>query len=280
MSKPEFAVVLMTAALWLSPIRGDEPAAADQPANAEETAKTESPSEEWRPKLLVTVSLTEDGLPTEVERVVIVNQYRKVPGRTFDEGRSPRIGSPPPETKTVVETSTKTVKVREPGIARLWCDAISADVSHSEADSPAYQFKTTGRTVLQLSGVTIECDSLELKDGSMELLKTQIISASHQMSSEKLTLPLKVYGLLTETFDQPLNVQQLALTHPLQAGDFPSMKSSPPESRAWNPTPQPEVDPGFTRGDDFGRPLANFPDEPRVPAFEERLNSPNARVKN
>ncbi|GEM_PF-2255681 len=172
-----------------------------------ENSDSDIPSaDDWKPKLLVTLCLTEDGQPRQVTRQVIVR--RSV--ATDSSGWTPPSFSNAPSSNTSrnkLESAPLWQKVitLEPAVAYIWCDKVTIDITESEDGKSVYLIKSSGRTAFSTMGTMIDCGSFELKSNSIEITNAKIKMADREMQSEKLTMAFPVFGVLTEKFDKSIN---------------------------------------------------------------------------
>ena len=182
-------------------------------SDKEKEPVTTGSDSEWTPKLMVTLSITEDGRPKMVEREVIVSRLQGTdnPAGTFF--RESPLSQAPSEEKSdrrfVSEIQRR--MITEPGVVLMWCDNISVNVTSPVDGLSMHEVKCEGKVTICL-GATITGQSFELKSGAISLTNaTMRLHGSYEAVTPKVTIPLSVFGVSTQKFERPLTTQEIAV---------------------------------------------------------------------
>ena len=191
---------------------GVQPEVETAPDKKEESVP-QSSDLEWKPKLMVTLSTTDDGKPKMIEREVIVYTLQgagsAASASDFDS-RSFQIRTEENNDRHFVPKSARQMIV-EPGVILLWCNNISVNVTTSDNGESTYGVKCDGKVSICL-GEIITGESFELKSGSINMTNVSFkLPGPYEVATPEVTIPLSVFGVSTQKFDKPLTTLEIAV---------------------------------------------------------------------
>lgn len=157
-------------------------------------------SEDWNPKLVITLTTSPAGVRM-TRRIV-----RRVPtfSTAFEESEVTR-----DEETIKVRVPVQTLTWREvpesisvPGSFQVLCDELSLVMDATES-GPRYSFKCDGRLILHTQGSLIQAESASYSDGKLKLINAKVQQVGMAMEAETLTIAMTVFGVSTATSSVP-----------------------------------------------------------------------------
>ena len=225
---------------------GVRPEAETAPDKKEECVPQSSDSE-WKPKLMVSLSITDDGRPKMAEREVMVFTLQGAGGAasTSDfESRLFQVRTEENSDRHFVPNSARKMIV-EPGVILLWCDNVSVNVTTSDNGESTYGVKCDGKVSIGLGSI-ITGESFELKSGSINMTNVSFkLPGPFEVATPEVTIPLSVFGVSTQKFDKPLTTLEIAVQT--------SLLIPPANAQKFNAPLQPQPDPISSPGKVFDR---------------------------
>ena len=161
------------------------------PAEKDSAANEGWSTDHWRPKLTIRLNLTPDGQSQVTERAQSVS----VPVYRRDEAGVAQLS---------YVTEQRVVRTVNPGQAVMACDDINIAVSPDENGELSYDVSCAGRTRLIVSCMTVDCESIVMKNGMAVCSNAKIANNGVVATAESLSLQLNVHGVVTSKFGQPL----------------------------------------------------------------------------
>lgn len=165
------------------------------PAAKKETTPA-ARSEDWKPKLAITLTTSPEGVGATRQVVRRVPVY----STAYEEADVVR-GDKTVKVKVPVQKLTwreVTESISVPGSAQVLCDELTLTMEASDS-GPRYSFKSNGPLILQTQGTRIQADSGSYLDGKLKLINAKVQQGGMTMESDTLTIAMMVYGVSTVT---------------------------------------------------------------------------------